>query len=154
MRIIHANARGTGSALSIERHPATENAEGYMTFAIAPQKTIAKIPEFDWDNALTTKLRVVELANVLEVFRGYCESICDGKGIFHYSAVKATTIRFTHNIEPVNSYSLELAVKKLPDGDLKTVRISLSPTEALALECAISHSLHLLVFGVPSIFND
>ena len=125
MRIIHANARGTGSALSIERHPATENAEGYMTFAIAPQKTIAKIPEFDWDNALTTKLRVVELANVLEVFRGYCESIC-----------------------------LELAVKKLPDGDLKTVRISLSPTEALALECAISHSLHLLAFGVPSIFND
>lgn len=80
--------------------------------------------------------------------------IVDGKGIFHYSAVKTTTIRFTHNIEPVNSYSLELAVKKLPDGDLKTVRISLSPTEALALECAISHSLHLLAFGVPSIFND
>ena len=157
--ISHPNMKNTGAAVRFELHPAQDGIEGAIVAILAPQKTVGAYsqdtitpPTFDWCNCVDVRLSPLEIASMLEVLRGYHESI--GNGIFHYSATKATTIRFTHNIEPINSYCLELAVRKLPDGDLKTVRISLSPTEALALECAISHSLHLLAFGVPSIFND
>jgi len=143
----HANGKGTGSALAIELHPAHDEVAGHFTAILAPQKTPpeASLPTFDWDNAVVVKLGVSDICEMLQVLRGYAESIEDGRGLFHRTREASIVIRFSHVIEPRPGYMLEIG--KTTDGETRTLRIMLSPSEALALSLAIETSVSRIVFG-------
>lgn len=151
--ICHANARGTGSALKLELHPANANAGGYILAKIAKQKTVAAynggtpvFATFDWEHPIDAKLGVDELAQVLMVLHGQTESIEDGKGVFHRTREANMVIKFCHMIEPRPGYMLSVS-KKPFDGELVDAFIVLRVPEAIVLSCALEQSFGKLVFG-------
>lgn len=155
--IAHPNGRGTGSAIRISLNPASGIASGYAMFEIARQKTAVSATgetptfvTFDWDNAIVVKLCVGDIAQMLMVFRGYQESIADGKGIFHRSATANAVIKFSHMIEPRPGYCLEVSRKPF-DGELSSAFIVFRPEEAYWLSMALEGAMPALVFGVPSV---
>lgn len=144
----HPNGKGTGSALRLELHPARPDAEGSILATIAPQKSPTPAPSFDWDNSIAVRLGILDLAKVLQVFRGQYESIDDGKVIYHRTANGCTVVRLEHRIEPFSGYVL--AVSHRPNGG-DTVRLIFAMTydEAFALSEAIGHAMLYVSFGVP-----
>ena len=155
--LYHANQKGSGSAVKMNLHPAHDNTDGCIMLSIANQRTIGDrhgpaptFPTFDWEGAIHVKLDFGDLTQMLRVFRGECESINDGKGLYHRSAKGATSIRLSHLIEPVPGYMLEIC-RKL-DGDAEDgtrARMLFSSAEALGLCEAVTGSMHLICFGLP-----
>ncbi len=153
----HANAKGTGSAIKMNLHPAHDNTNGCIMMTIANQMTIAdrrgesqSFATFDWENAICVKLDFTDLTQMLQVFRGECESINDGKGLYHTSIKGATTIRLSHLVEPVVGYMLEVCRKtKKENGDEVRARFLFGSAEALGLCEAITGSLSTICFGIP-----
>lgn len=155
--IAHPNARGTGSAIRITLHPAHGNVSGCVVFEIARQETAELSPSgystfatFDWPNAIAMKICVSDLAQMLMVFRGYQESIADGKGLFHRTTTANAVIKFSHMIEPLPGYCLEVSRKPF-DGELSGAFIVFRPEEAYWLSLALEGAMPALVFGVPSV---
>ena len=146
--ICHANARGTGTALRLELHPARLDVEGSILATIAPQNTTKPVAEFDWENSISVRLGFLELAKILQVFRGQYESIDDGKGLYHRTINGFTVVRLYHRIEPIGGYVLDVAHKP---NDGETVRLVFSMTydEAFALAESIDHAMLYVAFGVP-----
>ena len=153
----HPNAKGTGSTVRFELHPAHDTVEGSVFITFATQKTIGSyengqriLPTFDWANRVTVRLSLNEVAQMLEVFRGYREKMCDGNGLFHRTA-KANTIitlevmlcdsplffcmdgtirdlaalRGTYRIIPETEDAIRLLLEKLRDIGAETVHILL-----------------------------
>lgn len=151
MTMHHANAKGTGTALRLELHPARPDADGSILATIAPQKSPTTAPyfSFDWDKAIDFRLRFLDLAKVLQVFRGHFESIDDGKGLFLRTAKGCTVVRLAHRIEPVGGYVLDVSHR--PNGG-ETVCMSFAMTydEAFALSEAIGQAMLYVSFGVPA----
>ena len=154
--ICHPAPSGKGSAMRFTLHPAHGNVAGCVICEIAKQKTAASVTgetptfaTFDWDGAIAMKLCVSDLAQMLMVFRGYQESIADGKGLFHRTATANAVIKFSHQIEPRPGYLLSVSSKPF-DGELKDAYIMLRMEEAIWLSTAIEASMGVLVFGVPS----
>lgn len=94
----HANAKGTGCALKLERRPASAEAEGCFMATIANQMTVGDrrapnpvYPRFDWEGAIAFKLGFSDVCKMLQVLRGECESLEDGHGVYHRSARAART---------------------------------------------------------------
>lgn len=151
MTMHHANAKGTGTAIRLELHPARPDADGSILATIAPQKSptpAAPYASFDWDNSIAVRLGFLELAKILQVFRGQYESIDDGKGIYHRTANGCTVVRLAHRIEPVGGYVLDVSHR--PNGG-ETVCMSFAMTydEAFALSEAIGQAMLYVSFGVP-----
>lgn len=151
MTMHHANAKGTGTAIRLELHPARPDADGSILATIAPQKSptpAAPYASFDWDDSISVRLCFLDLTKVLQVFRGQYESIDDGKGIYHRTANGCTVVRLEHRIEPFSGYVL--AVSHRPNGG-DTVRLIFAMTydEAFALSEAIGHAMLYVSFGVP-----
>ena len=146
--ICHANARGTGTALRLELHPANTDSDGSILATIAPQNAIKPVATFDWNNSISVRLDLLELAKILQVFRGNYESIDDGKGLYHRTINGFTVVRLYHRIEPIGGYVLDVAHKP---NDGETVRLVFSMTydEAFALAEAIDHAMLYVAFGVP-----
>lgn len=144
----HANAKGTGTALRLELHPARLDVEGSILATIAPQKATNPVASFDWNNSISVRIGFLELAKILQVFRGNFESIDDGKGIYHRTTSGYTVVRLYHRIEPIGGYVLDVAHKP---NDGETVRLVFSMTydEAFALAEAIDHAMLYVAFGVP-----
>lgn len=149
-----ANAKGDGSAMKLELHPAHDNTDGYILMNLANQMTIGNLradppiyPSFDWDNAICVKLGFTDLSKMLQVFRGECESLEDGCGLFHCSQSGVTCIELEHRIEPMPGYSLTVG-----KGGAFT-HIFIAPHEALGLTVAIENSLGLVCFGVPKVIE-
>lgn len=158
-KLYHPNAKGTGSALSITRTLPQEEidgriySDGVFRFALAPQKGGML---FDWDNATAFCLDAVELASMLRVLRGESEALQDGKGVSVFdddSPDNQMLVRFMHRIEPTQGFFLE--VREPDESAVASGKFIggffFSPPEAVALQSAIEHSLHLLVFGAPNI---
>lgn len=147
----HANANGNGCAMGVELRPAQEEKGGciVMTFANQNHETQqdAMFPRFDWDTAVRVKLDLVDVARVLQVFRGECESICDGKGIFIRSLGHAMRFNVRHVIEPVSGYAFEVHRVDTSTGEQTSHLIVLSSAEALALSLALENSMGMLAFG-------
>ena len=150
-----ANAKGTGSAMKMELHPAHGDTAGCIMMSLASQKTVGDyrgpnptFPTFDWENPITVKLDFIDLSKMLQVFRGECESIEDGRGLVHRSPEGLAYIRLAHLIEPIPGYRLDV---KLCDGVVIVEQrtIMLAPCEALGLTAAIESSLGVICFGVP-----
>ena len=153
----HANQKGTGSAVKMNLHPAHDNVDGCIMMSIANQRTVGDrngptptFPTFDWEGAIHVKLDFGDLTQVLQVFRGECESINDGKGLFHRSAKASTSIRLAHRLEPVPGYVLDVCRKQNGGGaDETRAWMLFGDAEALGLQEAIAGSMYLISFGIP-----
>lgn len=150
-----ANAKGTGSAVRFELHPAHDDVSGSLFVEMALQQTIGSrengkvvFPTFDWKNRIIFKLDKTDLSQILQVFRGMRESVVDGKGLFHQSARGSTVIKFSHQIEPVPGYMLSVS-KKLTGGDLQRGYYFFNPDEAFELSVAIESAMLYICFGIP-----
>jgi len=153
----HANARGTGSAVKLALHPAHDDTEGSIMATFAPQATVGSgrgaertFSTFNWEGGVCVKLGFNDLCKMLQVFRGECESIEDGKGLYHRSPSGSVKIQLRHVLEPVSGYSFEVA-KTLGDASERNVRIFFSPWEALGLCESIASSLGVICFGIPMV---
>ena len=154
--ICHANARGTGSAIRFELHPARGRVAGHIFVDVARQKSVAsmqgEVPTFatfDWENKICCKMGLGDLAQMLMVFRGMQESIQDGKGLFHRSAKANTVIKFNHQIEPNPGYMFSVSCKPF-DGELRDAFFVFRPEEAVWFSAALETSMSVLAFGVPT----
>ena len=101
--LYHPNGKGTGAAIELELHPAHDRTDGSIMMKIANQMTIGDrrgpnptYPHFDWKGAVTVKLDFNDLSKMLQVFRGECEAIDDGHGLYHSSARATTKIVLRH----------------------------------------------------------
>ncbi len=157
--IFHPNAKGTGCALMMELHPAHDLKDGSIMTCFMNQKTVGDrrgpIPTystFDTENKIWVKLDFFDLAKILQVFRGECESLEGGKGLFHQSARYSTHIRLQHQTEVANGYLFEV-YRTTPgkrDGDVSAC-ITLASWEAMGLALAIENSFGVICFGIPQV---
>ena len=154
-----ANAKGSGCAMKMELHPAHGQTDGSIMVTLANQMTIGDrrgpnptFPHFDWENAICVKLDFSDLSKMLQVFRGECESIEDGRGLVHRSPEGLAYIRLAHLIEPIPGYRLEVEFYA-GEGRIEKRSIMLAPYEALGLVAAIESSLVVICFGIPMVEN-
>ena len=153
----HPNAKGTGGAVRFELHPAHDYVEGSVFVIFAAQKTCGSnengrrvMPTFDWENHITVRLSTNEVAQMLEVFRGYREKLCDGNGLFHRTPKANTIITFEHRIEPVPGYVFSVS-RKTAEGSLKRISLMLSMAEAIVLSEALTGGMIYMAFGIPKV---
>lgn len=161
LTMYHPNAKGTGSALKLELHPAHDDTAGSIMATIATQMTtgncigaVPVYPRFDWEGAITVKLDFTDISKMLQVFRGECESLEDGRGLFHLSTRGTTKIMLRHLVEPIYGYMLEVYRTMRDserDSDDSNAHIFLSPSEALGLTTAIESSMGVICFGIPMV---
>ena len=157
--IYHPNTKGTGCALKMSLHPAHDDRDGSIMMTLVPQKTVGdlhgpvkRFPTFDWEHDICVKLDFNDLCKMMQVFRGECESLEDGKGLFHRSPRYATRIVLRHMLEPTAGYSLEV-YRNTPGGSEEDRRahIFLMPWEALGVALAFEHSIGVICFGIPKV---
>jgi hypothetical protein len=156
----HPNPKGTGVSAKFELHPAHEYVEGSIFVTFASQKTLSaygesgKIPPtFDWKNSVTVRLTINEIAEMLEVFRGYREKMgSEGKGLFHSSECGNTVITLEHRLEPGPGYLFGVS-RKARDGEFRRMHILLSMKETIVLSEALSSSMLYMAFGIPKIMS-
>ena len=160
LTMYHPNGKGTGASVRIELHPAHDDTAGSIMATIATQLTTGNCtgsmpvyPKFDWDGAITVKLDFTDISKMLQVFRGACEPIEDGRGLFHKSPRGTTKITLRHIVEPINGYMLEVS-RKTSDSEDSNARIFLSPYEALGLATAIESSMGVICFGIPMVIPN
>ena len=153
----HPNAKGTGCAVKFSLHPAHDDTAGSMFLTAANQMTVGgrgegrAFPKFDWDNRICVKLDFADLCRFLQVLRGECESIDDGRGLYHRRADVTTTIKFRHVVEPDTCYSLELYRNSGREGaTTAAAHILFGQAEALGLSEVFSRMLPVVCFGLPS----
>lgn len=160
LKFYHANAKGTGCALSLSLYPLRvgDLGSGAILATFAPQKTLGDrmatpplYPTFDWDNnSVRVRLGFNDLAKILQVFRGETESIEDGKGLYHVTKERRQVIKLRHIVEPICGYSFEVYEKcetGYDEGE-HTARIFLLNAEAFGLSLVIEHSFAAIAFGV------
>ena len=131
IKIEHANAHGTGSALEVE----AVKGNG-LIFSLKPQKDIVP-PTFDNENEVAFLLTFSEIGELLSVMRGIQESIREGRGIPHRGTINCSRIQFTHEIEPRHGYRLTIASGLVGASELDRCYIFLDTYEALSLCVAI-----------------
>ena len=155
----HPNPQGTGTSVKFELHPAHDYVEGSVFVTFASQKTVGSYgngkavpPTFDWENSVTIRLTINEVAEMLEVFRGYREKIGDGKGLFHTTVETNTVITFEHRLEPGPGYLFGVS-RKGGDGSLKRMRILISMNESIVLSEALGASMLYMAFGIPKVIR-
>jgi len=155
--IYHANASGTGCAIKMELHPATGEEDGYFMLKLAMQRTVGDMrgsektfPTFNWEGRIMVKLGFNDICGMLQVLRGECEAIDDGKGLYHRSAKYSAKIVLRHVVAPVSAYSLEVyRTSNDRSEDDAAAHILLSSAEAYGLSVALENSIGFICFGVP-----
>ena len=152
----HANAKGTGCAVQLSLHPAHGCVEGSIRIHLANQKTVGRraggtpqFPTFDWENKIVVKLGFTDLAKFLQVFRGECESIDGGHGLYHRTAKGMTNITLRHLVEPTPGYVLCVSVKPTV-GDETRAQTFFTSAEARGLCEAMSASVRCVGLGGPN----
>lgn len=152
----HPNPKGTGSAMQLELHPAHDRVDGSIMMSVANQMTVGDVrgpnptyPRFDWENKLTVKLDFADLSKILQVFRGECESLEDGRGLFHRAPGFSTRIVLRHLVDPVPGYSLELYRTPGKGADEVRTHMLINPWEAVGLAESIAGSMAIVSFGIP-----
>lgn len=158
LSLYHASAKGTGAAIELELHPAHDQVDGSLFVRLANQLSVGDLrgatpvyPRFDWTNAITVKLDFGDLSQMLQVFRGECETINDDKGLFHESPGARTAIKFRHMIEPICGYSLEIYRTTKSTGVDSNARFFFQPSEATGIAAAIEGAMSVIAFGIPKV---
>lgn len=151
----HPNAKGTGGALELVLHPAHDDVDGCIMARLSSQLTIGDrrgpepvYPRFDWEGSITVKLDFNDISKMLQVFRGECETLEDGKGLYHQSTRGTTRINLRHQVELSPGYVFE-CYRTLKNGEEGHAMICLSPHEALGLTAALESSMGVICFGIP-----
>ena len=155
LALYHPNGKGTGGAAKFELHPAHDSSAGCVMLKMAAQSAVgsrtgetAQFARFDWENAITVKLDFPDISAMLQVFNGECESLGEGRGLYHRSAKAATKISMRHILEPRSGYSLDLCRSSISgDGETRT-HLLITQTEAEGLRAAILGSMSAICFGV------
>ena len=111
-----------------------------------------ELPTFDWGNRITVRLTVNEVAQMLEVFRGYREKMCDGNGLFHSTAKANTIINLEHRLEPVPGFIFSVS-RKTVDGEVRRIGLLLSMTESIVLSETLAGGMLYMAFGIPKVIN-
>ena len=139
----------------MDLHPAHDRVDGSIMVRVANQMTVGDLrgpnptfPRFDWENAVSVKLDFSDLCKMLQVFRGECESLEEGRGLYHRTARATTKIVLRHLVDPVAGYSFEL-YRTPAQGEETRTHILFSPWEALGLAEAIAGSMAVISFGIP-----
>lgn len=153
--LYHQNAKGTGSALSIEVRPATSERDGALFAALAPQKTAAangSAASFAWNEKVTVKLDFSDICQILMVLTRRADALGNnGKGLLHEGATARTFISLSRKDEaPWTGFLLEFSRKaKTADESTQPVRyrILLTDPEAYGLSLLLQQQLSPLVFG-------
>ena len=155
----HPNMKGTGACVRFELHPAHEYVEGSVFATFAAQKTVGSYgegamipPTFDWENRITVRLTINDVAELLEVFRGYRERLGDGKGLFHKSQNANTVINLEHRLEPGPGYLFSVS-KKDNVGVLHRASVLLSMKEAIVLSESLASAMLYMAFGIPKVIR-
>lgn len=156
-------AKGNGSALRLELHPAHRDPSspgtvaGSIFLTLANQMTVggmqngaSSFASFDWKGAIRVKLDRTDLSHILQVLRGMKENVLDGKGLFHRSATANTVIRFGHQIEPTPGYVLSVS-RKTQTGEMTRGYYFFSIDEAFTLMLTIESSMMYICFGIPEV---
>jgi hypothetical protein len=152
LKIYHPTPMMNGSALRLGIRPAVDDIDGRMFATIAEQKFSESGNQvFNFDDGITVGFDFFDLCEILKVFRGFDESLCYGKGLFHRTSDAAFRINLMHRIEIDCGYEFEVTRKDRADASERTIRIKLTNTEALGICTAIEHSLTMIAFGVPKI---
>lgn len=156
LTLYHANAKGTGGAVAFELIPARARADGAIMLTAANQMTIGNrqgpnptYPRFDWKQKIVVKLDFADLSRMLQVFRGECESLEEGRGLYHETAEFSTRIVLKHQIDPSPGYSLDLCRKRRSGEEVRT-HIFLTTCEGVGLAESIAGSMTFVSFGVPT----
>ena len=153
----HANPKGTGSAVQMRLHPAHDYTDGCIMLKIANQMTVGNpmgpnptFAKFDWENAMCVKLDFGDLCQMLQVFRGECESINGEKGLYHRSPLGLTRITLSHLVDPTQGYLLGVYRSSQKDkGADSHAGMLFRPAEALGICESIAGAMHLVAFGIP-----
>lgn len=146
LKLYDPTCRGTGCAIGLELHPATAEQEGSIILEMAHQRTVnGKDSEFDWSDTVCVRLGFNELTKILQVFRGECESIDGGKGLF-FREPSVKRLVLDHRVEPVCGYSLEVFDEPV-GGAERRFAILLTNAEALGICEAIVGAMVLVAFG-------
>ncbi len=156
-RLYHPNSKGSGGAMDMELRPAVGGAEGCIMVKLANQRTVASrnsatptYATFDWKGGIAVKLGFMDLCKILQVMRGECECVNDGKALVHRTPNGTTLISFRHLMEPVSGYSLDVTRKTSEAEASQTAHIFITMSEACGLAMALEHSLAAICFGLPS----
>ena len=146
----HANAKGTGCAAIFQIQPADKTEDGHLNLSLAPQMTVGSatnFPRFDFANAISVKLDFDDIAKMLQVFRGECESVNGEHGLYHRKTDGSYKIQLRHLIDPVSGYSLEIHHAPAGESDERKANILMSNSESLGLCEAIAGAMYLIAFG-------
>lgn len=154
LKLYHPTCRGTGCAIGLELHPATAEQEGSIILEMAHQAKAedykaqgGKVEMFDWSDTVCVRLGFNELTKILQVFRGECESVDDGKGLF-FREPSVKRLVLDHRVEPVCGYSLEVFEEPV-GGAERRFAILLTNAEALGICEAIVGAMVWVAFGDP-----
>lgn len=140
LKIYHPNAKGTGSCLKISETPTDT-----MLQVFSQGASRGGFPSFDWDRPVDFVVDWRNLAEILMVFRGECESLGDGRGLSYAHDAGWSKLMLRHVIEPVHCYVLEIYEKR---GDVESRGIfTLSTAEALGLSLIFEGILHHTLIG-------
>lgn len=140
LKIFHPNSKKTGAVLKFGETPA------HTVFQIFPQGSPkGGFPDFDWDAGVSFTADWHDLAKMLMVFRGECESLGDGSGMSYPNDAGWSKLMLRHVIEPVHCYAME--IYNLRDGVESRGIFNLSPAEALGLSLIIEGVLHHTLIG-------
>ena len=156
----HANGRGTGAAVSFELHPAHGDTDGSVWVRFANQLTVGDrrgtnptYPRFDWENRIVVRLCFDDLTKMLQVFRGECESINEGKGLFHVSPAGNTKIQLRHLADPVAGYTFDVYRTPRDKGEEMHASILFTSGEALGIAAAVESMFGYICFGIPTVIE-
>ena len=162
LAIYHPNSSGTGCALKLEMHPARGDEDGYFMMTMASQQSVGDrraavktYSKFNWEKCIVVKLDFSDICRIMQVFRGECESIEDGKGLYHISGNHHTKIVLRHILSPVSAYSLEV-YRNWSDRseEDRASHIVLTTAEAYGLSIAFENSIGYICFGVPRVKGE
>lgn len=152
----HPSVKGTGSAAAFELCPAAGRDEGGVFLTLANQLTVGNrsapeptFPTFDWDNRIVVFLGFADICKILQVLRGECEAVEDGKGLYHRSYQYNTKISFRHMVDPVQGYSLEIYRSEAKGTGEWRSRMLFSAWEAAGLAETLSGAMVYVSFGIP-----
>lgn len=151
----HPSAKGTGCAANISIVPAKNNDpfydEGYLMIMLANQlQTSAEgtsYPRFDWDNHAFVELNFIKVSQLMQVLHGECESLNEGKGIYFTTPNGSQLLRFSHIVDPVAGYRLEIIVTDRETKAEKKFLFVFNCAEACGLCEALSGALTRIAFG-------
>lgn len=148
LKLYHPNAKGTGSALSIECVPAHNDKSGYFGFVVYPQNPTNENLTFNAELAVGFALDFLGASQFLQVLRGEVESLNDGKGLYLIGKSCTVRVTFRHQIEPYGCYVLEVfATKKNDSKEERHGIFVFNHAEAGGICEVLASTLHIITFG-------